>query len=293
MAALALLLIAAVASAPEMVHGKRFVMGTVFDVLAYGPRPQTERAIQDALSEIERLDAILSHYKAASELRRLPRAARDAAATVSPELYEVLAESLRFSRLSSGAFDVTVAPLVRAWRSEEQPDEATLQRLRSCTGWEKIRLEPPNRVRILSDCLELDLGGIGKGYAADRAARVLQQAGVRSALVNAGSSSILALEPPPGCEGWAVDLPRGAGAIQLARSSLSTSEQAGGHIIDPASGRPASSSWAVTVVAHTATAADALSTALLVLGPERSGEIVARLGDAVQVRWIDPAGRIR
>jgi len=293
MAALALLLIAAVASAPELVHGKRFVMGTVWDVLAYGPRPQTERAIQDALSEVERLDSILSHYKPASELRRLPGAAREAATSVSPELYEVLAESLRFSRLSSGAFDVTVAPLVRAWRSEEPPDDATLQRLRACTGWEKVRLEPPDRVRVLSDCLELDLGGIGKGYAVDRAARVLERAGIRSALVNAGSSSILALEPPPGSAGWAVDLPRAAGGILLARSSLSTSEQAGGHIIDPASGRPAPCPWAVTVVAPTATASDALSTALLVLGPERSAPVVARLQDGTQVRWIDRNGRIR
>jgi FAD:protein FMN transferase len=294
MAALALLLIAAAgAAAPELVHGKRFVMGTVFDVLAYGARHETERAIEDALAEVERLDAILSHYKPNSELRRLPGAARAAAASVSPELYEVLAESLRFSRLSSGAFDVTVAPLVRAWRSEEPPDGASIQRLRACTGWEKLRLEPPDHVRILSDCLELDLGGIGKGYAVDKAARVLERAGIRSALVDAGSSSILALDPPPGCEGWEVDLPRGAGGILLARNSLSTSEQAGGHIIDPSTGRPAPSPWTVTVVAGTATASDALSTALLVLGPERSSSIVARLGDGTQVKWIDRNGRIR
>jgi thiamine biosynthesis lipoprotein len=262
-------------------------------VLAYGSRPETERAIQDALAEVERLDGILSHYKPESELRRLPAAARETAVAVSPELYEVLAESLRFARLSSGAFDVTVAPLVRAWRSEELPDGAVLERLRACTGSEKVRLEPPDRVRILSDCLELDLGGIGKGYAADRVGRVLERAGIRSALVDAGSSSILALDPPPGCEGWSVDLPRGAGSILLARNSLSTSEQAGGHIIDPASGRPAPSPWTVSVVAPTATGSDALSTALLVLGPERSAPFVARLGAGTQVRWIDQNGRIR
>ena len=289
-----ILLAAGVAAGPPgLIHGKRVAMGTVFDVLAYDASPRhAEQAISDALAEVERLDAMLSHYKADSELRRLPLAARAAPVRVSPELYTVLSESLRYARLSSGAFDVTVAPLVRAWRLEEPPAGDALERLRACTGWEKLRLDPPDRVRVLSDCLELDLGGIGKGYAVDRAAAVLRRAGITRALVNSGSSTILALGPPPGRKGWLVDLPHGAGTVVLAQSSLSTSEQAGGHIIDPAAGRPSVSPWAVTVVAPSATASDALSTTFLVLGPERSRPVLARLRDT-KVRWIDRNGRVR
>lgn len=281
------------AGGPELVHATRVAMGTVFEIAAYDEsRPRAARAIAEALAEVERLDALLSDYLPDSELRRASVAARGGPVRVSPELYEVLSFSLRYARLSGGVFDPTIKPLVRAWKSGEPPGRAEQKRLRSCVGWRKLTLLPPDRIRIDSDCLELDLGAVGKGYAVDRAAAVLAGAGLRRALVSAGSSTILALRPPPGADGWEVDLPRGAGSITLSDSSISVSEQAGRHIVDPTTGLPSASSLAVAVVAPTATASDALATTLLVLGTEKGARLLSEF-PGTTVRWIDEKGRIR
>jgi thiamine biosynthesis lipoprotein len=277
---------------PQLVRGKRYAMGTLFEILAYDKSPEhAGRAITAALAEVERLDDVMSHFKDSSELSRVVQAARRGPVRASRDLYDVIEASLRFARVSGGAFDVTVAPLVRAWKSEDAPDEARVEELRACIGWRKLYLEPPDRVRFLSPCLDLDLGGIGKGYAVDRAAAVLRRFGVECALINAGSSTLLALAPPPGQPGWEVELPRGAGPLKLHGNSLSTSEQEAGHIIDPATGRPVAAPWAVSVLAPAATVSDALSTALLVLGPVR-GRSVAQNVQGVTAFWIDRDGKV-
>jgi thiamine biosynthesis lipoprotein len=282
---IATLLGALIASAP--IARSHVAMGTTFDILAYDDRAlRAEHAITAAFAEIDRLDAILSHFKPSSELRRLEVAAQAGPVRVSSDLYQVLGESLRYARLSGGAFDPTVAPLVRAWTSGERPGERALLRMRACVGWQKLVLESPDHVRALSECLELDLGGIAKGYAVDRAAAILKRAGITRALINAGSSTLLALDPPPDRPGWDVELPRGAGFLTLARATVSVSEQANGHIIDPSTGRPNPASRAVVVIAPTATMSDALSTTLLILGPDRGASVLASL-PAATVRWID------
>jgi thiamine biosynthesis lipoprotein len=288
MTTILILLAAALGPAePGLIARSHVAMGTTFDILVYEDQaPRAQRAMAAAFAEIERLDGILSHYKPESELRRMARGARTRPVRVSPELYDVLRESLRYARLSGGAFDPTVAPLVRAWKSGDPPGEPELERLRECTGWEKLRLEAPDRVRVLSACLELDLGGIGKGYAVDRAAEILESAGIRRALINAGSSSMRALDPPSDQPGWTVELPHDAGTLTLARASLSVSEQAHGHIVDPATGRPSRESCAVAVTTPTATMSDALSTALVVLGPRGCASVLAAFPEAT-VRWMN------
>jgi thiamine biosynthesis lipoprotein len=193
---------------PPLLHKQRYSMGTMFDVMVYhAAAREAEQAVEKALAEIERLDAAMSDYEADSELSRVVREARRGFTKMSPELYAVVEESLRFARASGGKFDVTISPLLGAWRKARQedrrPTDAELAKARECVGYDKVELAPPDRVRFRSDCVEIDLGGIGKGYAIDRALAILTAAGIQHAMIDGGSSSIASIGNPPrkaGCQ---------------------------------------------------------------------------------------------
>lgn len=291
------------AEALAPIHGQRYSMGTMFDIVVYhASTSDAGRAIEQALNEVVRLDRVMSHYDAGSELARVHRDARKQAIRVDSSLYDVVGESLDLSRRTGGKFDVTIAPLLTVWKSAEsegrRPDEAEIARARRCVGYEKIELTPPDRIHLRSDCVALDLGGIGKGYAVERALETLKQAGIRNAIVNAGGSSIAAIGAPPGRDGWPVLLSAAVGArrvLLLRNTSLSTSQQdpqrAVGDIIDPLQGRPIVSRSAAVVVSRSATLADALSTAMVVLTVDEGMRLLAEFGD-VSALWISPGGEV-
>lgn len=284
---------------PAAVHRHRYSMGTMFDILVHhASREDAARAVESALDEIQRLDAVMSHYKADSELMRLNRDARDGFVRVDASLYDVLRESGAVSRGSGGIFDVTVAPLLKMWRRADaemrRPSAAEIAEARRCVGYELVDLAPPDRIRFKSDCVEIDLGGIGKGYAAERAMAILTAAGVRHAVINAGGSSITAIGAPPGRNGWPVAV--GERVLLLRGMSLSTSRQDPGStadpIVDPSSGAPAAAALAVSVIAPRATVADALSTALVPLSVDEGTRVAARFAGVTAI-WTSPAGEIR
>jgi thiamine biosynthesis lipoprotein len=209
---------------------------------------------------------------------------------------------MQFSRLSDGKFDISIAPLVNLWkaalRGEGTPSRAQQEEVRSCVGYEKIELTPPDRISFRSSCLQLDLGAIGKGYAVDRAAEVLHSLGIRDALVNAGGSTIFAMGSPPDQTAWLVHLRDPSNKIDpqvmLKDESVSTSEQtspsllgndSAGHIIDPDTRMPLKTVFAVSAVSRTATASDALSTTLLLLGPTKGKALIKSMAD-VSAIWI-------
>src|SRR5688500_16931122 len=170
------------------VHAQRYAMGTMFDIAAYHPsRSQAERAIEVALAEIVRLDHVLSHFDPESDLSKLIRRGRAGLVDVDPALYDVLNESMEISRRSKGSFDVTVGPLVRVWQtaqgSGQTPSADAIAKARRCVGYEKVQLVPPDRVQLSSDCVSIDFGGIGKGYAVERATQILRGAGLEHAVV--------------------------------------------------------------------------------------------------------------
>jgi thiamine biosynthesis lipoprotein len=286
-----------------LVHQQRYAMGTMFDIIVYhASRPDAERAIDKALTEIVRLDQVLSHYKADSDLAKLHRHGRSAPVAVEPSLYDVIQQSIRFSQHSRGAFDVTIAPLLKVWKSAyaegRRPSVTEITAARRCVGYQQIEAIAPDRIHLRSDCVELDLGGIGKGYAVDRAIAILESEGIRRGLVNAGGSSITAIDAPPGAKGWPVTA--GTGRVVLLRdSSMSTSQQ-NGEILDPRTGSPAavtihggrgSVPGAVSVITRSGTAADALSTALAIVSIAEGRKLLEPFPDASAL-WIGPDGAV-
>jgi len=243
--------------------------------------------------ELDRVDALMSTYKEDSELSRFNRWDRDDWFTVSPETAEVIDEALHVGRLTGGAFDVTVGPVVNLWNfgpepdaRDEVPSPEQIEAARSRVGFRhlEVRRSPP-AVRKRRTDLYLDLSGIAKGFAVDRLAEHLERGGVRNYLVEIGGE-LRAKGHNPQSDRWqiAVESPlAGVRAIQrvvaLEDVGMATSgdyrnyfEDDGvrySHIIDPRSAAPVSHGLAsVTVLARRCTRADALATGLMVLGPE-------------------------
>lgn len=308
---IAILLAAAAlpAATLSLVRQELYCMGTIFSISVFhSSAGAAKRAIDQAMAEIVRLDLVMSHFKETSELSRLNRQGSREFVPVDPALYEVIERSIGFSRGSGGKFDVSIAPLLRVWQEAREagrpPSVEQLATASRCVGYRNIELSPPNRIRFHSDCLRVDLGGIGKGYAVDRALAVLQKAGVRHAVVNAGGSTIAAIGAPPGERGWPVELVAavaGSRTLLLRDGSISTSEHslrsfafgAGlfGEIMDPQQQGPSPRRGTVSVVTDDATTADALSTTLLLMSHEEGRRMLEQFPNTSAL-WISPARRL-
>jgi FAD:protein FMN transferase len=274
-----------------------FVMGTKAWVTIAGMSDRdSERAAQAAFREMYRIESVMSTWRPSSEISRLNADSSGGAVAVSSELYSIVDSSLFYSKATSGAFDVTVRPLVRLWGFQggtaKLPSDADVARAMSLAGYGKVALDPSNYTISLPPGMQIDLAGIAKGYAVDRCVAVLAGLGVRNALVNIGGN-IYAMGAAPGEKGWRIGVrdPKGGletvGTLLLRDEAVATSgnyenfvEIEGkryGHIIDPRTGRPVSHVLSVTVVAPTGLASDALSTGLFVLGPVDAPAAVERL----------------
>jgi thiamine biosynthesis lipoprotein len=290
-------------------------MGTTVQIYLYAPtRDRAAALLEAAYEEIERVEAALSTYRPTSEISRLNTTAAREQVITDPEVLDLIYQALGYSRLTGGAFDVTVGPLVKAWgffrNVGHYPSPAELSEARARVGWEHVALDAGDRsIRFQIPGLELDLGGIGKGFALDCAARTLRRHGVKRALLGAGQSSYVAIGAPPGARGWLITVPspddpaRPMSTVPLRDQSLSTSgsnqqyfELDGrryGHIIDPRTGQPVTGMIQVTVTAPTATDSDALSTALFVLGPERAAALIEGIPGAAALLVADRDGEDR
>ena len=288
-------------------------MACLYAIEAYGPDAEDlPRVVDEAFDEVDRIDRLMSHYKAESALSRLNRDAAHGPVTVEPELFDIIVESMRYNRDSDGAFDVTVGPLMKVWgffRGDGRvPSEDQLNSARRHVGGAHVKLHPVDRTIVFDEAgVEIDLGGIAKGYAVDRVAAVLRRRHVAAALISAGGSSIYGLGAPPGREAWEVtiqdpiDSRRTAVTVQLKDRTLSVagssekSFEAGGitysHIMDPRSGRPVQGVLTVAVLADSGTAGDALDDAFFVLGPEASRAYLQRLPGTEAMFFLPTATR--
>lgn len=271
------------ASAALPAREVRLVMGTTAEVRVAGladPAP----ALDAAFGALARVDDRLSLWKE-SELARLNR---EGSANASPELAAVLRHALDVAAASFGAFDPTVEPLVRATGGLGGSGRALgggeRRRLLARIGTEHVHLDLASGEVRLDPGTRLDLGGIAKGYAADLALSALKRAGATSGFVDLGGSSLAVFGDPLGVE---VRDPLDASvrrwaAFELTGGALATSggDQRPGHILDPRNGLPAKGVLAATVVAGSAMEADALSTAVCVLGADEGLALVRRRGAA-------------
>lgn len=279
------------ASALERLESSAVIMGSEFRIACYASTKKIAAgAVTAAFDEVRRVDSLLSNYKQDSELSRINREAGSGEVQVSQEMAALLDRCLRYSDASEGAFDITVGALVKAWGfyggEGSMPRPWSLWWARRNIGYQHLEVDSTkSTVRFLRSGIQLDPGGIGKGYAVDRAIAVLREYGVQRALVSSGTSSIFALgAPPDNAGGWDLDV-RGADGtddelmtVTLKDESLSTSgsyekffEEDGtryGHILDPRTGRPALGMIAVSVIGPSAIDTEAWSTALYVNGAD-------------------------
>jgi thiamine biosynthesis lipoprotein len=299
-AALILFLTTATAAVAEGPALSRFTykephMGTLFRIIVYAPDETTaKKASRAAFDRIAALDARLSDYKPESDLMQLCARAGKGPIAVSKELFYVLSKAEEVSRLSGGAFDVTVGPVVRLWRrarrSGRLPEPEQLAEARALVGYRNVRLDARARtVELLKAGMQLDVGGIAKGYAGDEAQAVLKSHGIDRALVAAGGD-IVVTGAPPGAEGWKIAIAplsdeEGSGPwLWLKDAAISTSGDAEqfveidgrrySHIVDPKTGIGLVGRMSATVLAPKGVAADSMTKIVAVLGPEKGFPLI-------------------
>ncbi|HET9371511.1 MAG TPA: FAD:protein FMN transferase [Vicinamibacterales bacterium] len=273
-------------------------MGMPVRIVLYAPaEPAARAAAIRAFARIASLDAEMSDYRPDSAISEVSRRA-PAPVRVSADFIEVMGRAIEIARLTGGAFDPTIAPVVALWREARKtgrlPDAAALDRARALVGWRQIALDREQRtIRLTRSGMTLDLGGIAKGYIIQAALEALQLDGVRRAMVEAGGD-VVAGDPPPGSPGWRIELPAAAhlpsafvaSASALSNRALSTSGPAmqgveiGGvrysHVIDPGTGRPLTDAVSAHVIDDDAARADALATTATVLGTLGLADLRAR-----------------
>lgn len=284
-----------------LVRLARQAMATRFEVALLGDDESALRgAGEEALGEIERIERMLSLYRESSEVANVNARAASEPIRVSVEFFQLLKEAKRLSERTGGAFDITIAPLVKCWGfmrgSGETPAEEEIARAMESVGAAFLELNEADRtVRFARPGMMLDFGAFGKGYAIDRAVELLREAGVGSALIHGGTSTAFGIGAEQGrpwkiaVEAEAPDAnaqPIVAGFAELANQALSVSAVWGksfasqgktfGHILDARTGRPSERAEMAAVIADSAAESDALSTALLVDGPAALGKFGER-----------------
>ena len=302
--ALIVLAMASLGAGPEVsrFEFRQTHMGSEFKVVLYtDDEGEARRASDSAFARIASLDRALSDYDPESELMRLCDRAGEGEVPVSPDLLLCLQSAQAMARRSDGAFDPTIGPVGRLWRrarrDHRMPGGESLERAKRLVGYRMIQINAPDHAVSLEKAgMKLDLGGIAKGFACDRAMLALRREGIASALV-AGAGDIVVSDPPPGRQGWRIgvaepdgDPDRPSRFLALANAAVSTSGDAErfveidgkrySHIVDPRTGLGVIDRASVTVVAPDGATADSLGTAVFVLGPEEGLGLADRIDGA-------------
>lgn len=294
-------------------------MGVQVNIKVYAAEEQAANNAADAAyARFRALDRIMSDYDPDSELMQLCRnSGPGKPVKISPELAFVLGRSLELSRRSNGAFDVTVGPVVDLWRkarrNKKTPAKAEVDAALARVGYKNLRVDVEQQTaELLQEGMDLDLGGIAIGYAADEALRIFQEHGLRHVLIDA-SGDILVGDPPPGRDAWRIEIeplkPRGddrepSRTLLLRNGAVTTSGDAYkfveidgvrySHIVNPQTGLGLTTRCSATVIAPDCITADSLATAVTVLGPQRGLALVNATPHTALyfVQIVDDAERI-
>lgn len=293
---------------PSPLERTEFMMDTVVTVKAFGASEETLSAAFDVM---RRIDALMNRYSERSDIGLLNLRAGREPARLSADTMECLEEAVRYAEVSEGAFDPTLGPLIDLWgigkKADFVPSREEIERALKLRGVDKIVLNPQAKTGFLKvEGMKVDLGGIAKGFAVERAALALKKRGIRSAIIDAGGNVYVVGKKPDGSE-WRVGIrhPRKSdrmiALVEVSDKAVVTSgdyqryfEKDGvryHHIFDPATGEPARKLISATIICPSSTRADALSTAVFVLGPKKGMDLVERLPD-VEAILVTPRGEV-
>lgn len=270
-------------------------MGTLFTIIGYGSDSLHAReTVMAAFSMIDHLNLIMSDYNPESELMKLCRKSGEGTyIPVSSELFQVIRESLHWSEWSGGIFDITIGPYSQLWRRAGRkdilPDSAQIKKIGNLVGYQFIKLDTPKQAVLLSrPGMQLDLGGIAKGYTVDKIYKFLKENGYDMVLVD-GGGDIRVGNKPPTTDGWKVRIMGGNGSDSIlveTNCAIATSgdlyrftEIDGkrySHIINPFTGYGISTSRTVTVIAPDCSEADVLASILSITGADKGFQLLGK-----------------
>lgn len=298
-------------ASPIVAKRTQMHMGTLVTITGVASdKAVADRALQDAFDEIKRLEQLLSTWRSDSELSHINTEAGRHPVSVSQETLELVVRSLEMAQLTHGGFNIALGPAIEAWNVTEQqriPTDEELQQLKPLVDWTSIQVNIQARsIYLPHKGMRIDVGGIGKGYAADRAVEKMKQAGAISGVV-AISGDIKTFGMLPGQQGFPIGIrhPRQddlvLATIDLQDEAISTAgdyerffERDGiryHHILDPLTLQPARACQSVTVIAKEGITADGLDTGVFVLGPKEGMALVERL-PGIEAVIVDEAGKM-
>lgn len=307
-----LIFILAGCSQGSSVKETRILMDTFCEISCYGnDKGKAMAAIGAAFKEMERIERVFSKFNEDSEVSKINKLAGMEKVKVSREVFDLTERSIYYSRISDGAFDITVAPLMEIWgfvrKHNSVPDKEVVENVLKYVGYKNVELDSKElSIRFLNKGVKLDFGGIAKGYAVDMAKDVLVSNGIKNCLVNLGGN-IFALGNAHGKKNWKIGVqdPRKRGKLlysfELNDRAISTSgnyerffeigDKRYSHIINPLTGEPCQGIISVTVALDSAEGADALSTAIFVMG-EKNGLTLAKSIKDIKVLILKEDGKI-
>ncbi len=296
--------------------GYQLVMGTFARVVAVAKDAATgDKCVEAGLAEIRNVDELMSDYKKDSEISRINKEAAQRAVQVSESTYEVLQKSLEFSRLTDGAFDITVGPLVDIFHKTQKenvaPTQDQIAQAKAKVGFEKLIMDDKSRtVRFAVEGMRIDLGGIAKGYAVDKAIEAARRCGAVGVMVDIGGDVRCFGVPPEGRDHWRIGLQDPNSAVEgmsggglvltltVTNAAVATSGDyqqfvmIGGkrysHIMNRNTGTSVEGLSSVTIIAENATDADALATSVSVMGPPKGMALIESLPNVEAIIMTSP-----
>ena len=266
---------------PNMKRFSYEAMATTFEIfIVHEDEKYASQAANAAFAELERLESELSRFSENSDIARINHLPAEQILRLSLDSFECLKISHQMYHETNKAFDVTIGPLFNTWRekdgSTKTPSQEEIEQAKKNVGMNLLELDENLHAIWLSvSPIQIDLGGVGKGYAVDKMAEMLREWSIDTALISGGFSSVLAMDAPPDTKGWPLSLSNPSNRKQIItkaylenRAIASSGVKKGGHIISPRTGRPVEGKVASWSSAPTAAVADALSTAFMIMDLE-------------------------